>query len=254
MFKNDYIKSELQCFDKNILKTDFQSFLNKQYNYKENYLQKKFDYGFDGYSYLGQKDSSNQYETDLLHSFVISDFCDKNLFPKEFKNFMNLEWEKLQFQIRNLELKIIQQLDVKGLEDFYTGNIGHMISCNFYPKTKDFSFTAKDNIRLSEHTDVSLFTIFPFGFDSDFYYQNSKGEWIQIEATNNIVVFPGYLLEVFTKGKIKALNHCVKLPENRNSERFSFAYFSLPYPNRKFKMANKNYTSENYFEEYLNLF
>jgi hypothetical protein len=254
VFKNDYIKSDLQCFDKNILKSGFQSFLNENLNYKETFLQKNFKYGFDGYSFLGQKDSSNQYETDLLHSFVISDFCDQSLFPKEFQNFMDLEWKKLQIQIRKLELEIIQQLNINGLENFYNENIGHMISCNYYPKTELFNFSAKNNTRLSEHTDVSLFTIFPFGFDKDFYYQNFKGEWIQIEATNNIVVFPGYLLEVFTKGKIKALKHCVKLPENRNTERFSFAYFSLPYPNRKFKMAYKNYTSESYFEEYLNLF
>lgn len=254
MFKNDYIKSELQCFDKNILKSGFQSFLNENSDYKETFLQKTFKYGFDGYSFLGQKDSSNQYETDLLHSFVISDFCKKECFPKEFQSFMKHEWKTLQNKIRDLELSIIETLDIPELKEFYKSDIGHMISCNFYPKTEHFNFSAKNNTRLSEHTDVSLFTIFPFGFDSDFFYQNSKNEWVQIEATNNIIVFPGYLLEVFSKGKIKALNHCVKLPENRNSERFSFAYFSLPYPNRKFKMAGKNYTSESYFEAYLNLF
>lgn len=254
MFKNDYIKSDLQCFDNSILKTGFQSFLKANTNYKENFLQKKYNYGFDGYSYLGQKDSSNQYETDLLHSFVISDFRNSNLFPEEFQDFMKFEWGNLQNKIRILERELIQKLAFPGLLDFYEAHIGHMISCNYYPKTEPFNYTAKNNTRLSEHRDVSLFTIFPFGFDRDFYYQNSKKEWVQIEATNNIVIFPGYLLEVFTNGKIKALNHCVKLPENRNSERFSFAYFSLPYPNRQFEVAGKNYSSENYFKEYLNLF
>lgn len=254
MFKNDYIKSDLKCFDKNILKTGFQSFLKGDTHYKEQFLQKHFNYGFDGYSFLGQKDSSNQYETDLLHSFVISDFCEAKIFPLEFQQFLQSEWNTLQKNIRALERDIIKKLNIQGLDEFYNKHIGHMISCNYYPQTKNINFSAKNNTRLSEHTDVSLFTVFPFGFDNDFYYQNSKNEWVQIEATNNIIIFPGYLLEVFTEGKLKALNHCVKLPENRNTERFSFAYFSLPYPNRTFQMAEKDYTSESYFEEYLNLF
>ena len=137
---------------------------------------------------------------------------------------------------------------------FYQEHIGHMISCNYYPPTQPLDSSSNDNNRLSEHTDVSLFTIFPFGFDSDFYFQNEKGEWVNIKPTDDIIVFPGYLLECFTQGKWKALNHKVSLPKNRRNERFSFAYFSLPYPKRKFKIGKKKYSSESYFEQYLNLF
>ncbi|MFC2109252.1 2OG-Fe(II) oxygenase family protein [Bacteroidota bacterium] len=254
MFKNGYVKSDLKSFSNKKLKTAFYNFLQQDPNYKENYLQKNFSYGFDGYSYLGQEDSSNQYASDLLHSFVISDFSHPDKFPKEFYNFFKNEWAQLQHQIRKIEREIIQQLNISDLEEFYQKHIGHMISCNYYPKTENFSKTLKNNTRLSEHTDVSLFTVFPFGFDSDFFYQNSENEWVQLEATDQIVIFPGYLLEYYTNGKIKALNHCVKLPESKNKERFSFAYFSLPYPKHEFLIGKEILNSENYFEKYLELF
>ncbi len=254
MFKNGYVKSDVKSFSNKKLKTAFQDFLKKDKSYKKNYLQKEFSYGFDGYSYLGQEDSSNQYASDLLHSFVLSDFCDPNNFPKEFCDFYAKQWQELQAEIRKLETQIIQQLALPGLSEFYTEHIGHMISCNFYPKTNGFSTTAKNKTRLSEHTDVSLFTIFPFGFDRDFFYQNSKQEWVQIDATDQVVIFPGYLLQYYTQGKIKALNHCVRLPENKNEDRFSFAYFSLPYPKHQFKIGKEVLSSERYFENYLSLF
>ena len=254
MFKNGYLKSDINSFTNENLKNGFELFLKQQSSYKEQFSQKKYNYGFDGYSFLGQEDSSNQYATDLLHSFVISDFRDANLFPKEFQHFFSLEWIALQKKIKELEISILKELQIPGLNKFYVENIGHMISCNYYPKTEMYDFTAKNKTRLSAHTDVSLFTIFPFGFDRDFYYEDANKNWVQIEATNKIVIFPGYLLELHSQGRIKALNHCVKMPEKRNTERFSFAYFSLPYPKHSFKIADQDFTSEQYFEKYLNLF
>ncbi|MFT5878633.1 MAG: isopenicillin N synthase-like dioxygenase, partial [Salibacteraceae bacterium] len=104
------------------------------------------------------------------------------------------------------------------------------------------------------HEDVSLFTIFPFGFDSDFQYQNRGSEWQKIPATTDIVIFPESLLESFTNGEIKALNHKVVLPKTTNEKRFSFAYFLLPYPKREFTVNGKKIRSEDYFENYLALF
>lgn len=252
MFKKGFYKSELKSFDLIEIEKSFNSFLSTNFEYKEQFLQSNYSYGFDGYSYLGQKNSTNQYSTDLLHSFVISDFIDFNLFPKEFHSFFLKKWDTLQTEIRALEKFILSELNIDGLIDFYDNNIGHMISCNYYPKIENR--TIKQPERLSMHTDVSLLTVFPFGFDSDFYFEDSNGKWQNIEATNQVVVFPGYLLEKISKGKIKALNHKVILPEIRDSERFSFAYFSLPYPNKKFEINNKSTTSEEYFKDYLSLF
>jgi isopenicillin N synthase-like dioxygenase len=54
-------------------------------------------------------------------------------------------------------------------------------------------------------------------------------------------------------GDIQALNHAVKRTDT-DKERYSFAFFSLPYPERAFKINQKAYTSSTYFEQYLNLF
>lgn len=254
VFKNGYYQTKSRSFDVHLIQKGLLDFIEHDSAYKSQYLQKNYHYGFDGYSYMGQEDSTNQYATDLLHSFVISDFEKQENFPKEFNPFFKKDWMVLEAKIRELELEIIKELDYPGLLEFYQQHMGHMISCNYYPPTQPIDENLDVNTRLSEHTDVSLFTIFPFGFDSDFYFENEKGEWVNIAPTNDIIVFPGYLLECFTLGKWKALNHKVSLPKNRTKERFSFAYFSLPYPIRAFIMAQKEYTSERYFEQYLNLF
>lgn len=252
MFKKGFYISDLISFDRKEIEKCFLKFLDADFEYKKQFLQSSFNYGFDGYSYLGQQDSTNQYASDLLHSLVISDFTDYKKFPLQFHSFFENRWNKLQVEIRKLERNIIEELQIEGLLDFYQSTIGHMISCNYYPKVEDKDL--KQEERLSDHTDVSLFTIFPFGFDSDFYFEDENGKWQNIEPTNKVVVFPGYLLDKFTNGKIKALNHKVKMPYNRGEERFSFAYFSLPYPKKKFELNKKQITSEEYFEEYLKLF
>lgn len=253
VFKNGFYQTKSKSFKDKTIRQCLVNFIAREKEYKSKYLQKNYNYGFDGYSFMGQKDSSNQYFSDLLHSFVISDFQEKDNFPKEFFPFFKKYWLELQTKIKNLELEIIIQLNYPGLEEFYLQNIGHMISCNYYPPQKEV-FSMETKIRLSEHTDVSLFTIFPFGFDSDFYFENLEGEWINIPPTDDIIVFPGYLLECFTQKKWKALNHKVALSQSEETERFSFAYFSLPYPKRKFLMAGEGQTSENYFKKYLELF
>ena len=71
-FKSEgYIQLENPLFSSESIKKCFKDFLNRENDYKTNYLQKHFNYGFDGYSYMGQEDSSNQYDDDMLYSFVI---------------------------------------------------------------------------------------------------------------------------------------------------------------------------------------
>lgn len=254
VFKNGFFQTDSRSFKDSGLKQSLVNFIEKEEEYKSSFLQRNYDYGFDGYSYLGQEDSSNQYASDLLHSFVISDFVKPDGFPREFEGFFELEWKPLQEKVKQLELEIIDKLDIQGLKEFYQNHIGHMISCNFYPRIENLtmSFDAKE--RLSEHTDVSLFTIFPFGFDGDFFFEDSNNTWVNIPPTNDIIVFPGYLLELISNGQIKALNHKVNMPKNKNVERFSFAYFSLPYPNHSFQIRHEMMTSEQYFEKYLRQF
>jgi hypothetical protein len=233
------------------LKTSFDRFLKQPMSYKREYLQAHFNSGFDGYSFMGQKDSSNQYDTDLLHSFVLSEFSDKSHFPKEFSRFLEDDWDTLISKIRTIELSLIEALNIKGLKAFYNQSIGHMVSCNYYPKMVDSE--SHQQLRLSKHIDVSLFTVFIFGVESGFSYQNFQNKREVLFATDNVVVFPGYLLEFLTKGKYKALEHQVDFTEF-NKERYSFAFFSLPKPKQDLNFNDLKFTSESYFENYLSLF
>lgn len=233
------------------LKSGFNQFLKQHESYKKEFLQTHYNCGFDGYSYMGQKDSSNQYDTDLLHSFVLSEFSDKKRFPIEFQGFLKDDWDALISKIKTIELEVIQALSIKGLKDFYDKSIGHMVSCNYYPKLNNSDNNAV--LRLSKHIDVSLFTVFVFGVENGFSYQNIQKEKEVLFASDNVVVFPGYLLEYLTKGKYKALEHQVDFTRV-DKERFSFAFFSLPKPNQHLKFDDIDFTSESYFENYLSLF
>lgn len=233
------------------LKTSFNQFLKQPEFYKKEFLQIHYNSGFDGYSFMGQKDSSNQYDTDLLHSFVLSEFSDKARFPKEFSRFLDHDWNALISKIRAIELCLIKTLNIKGLKEFYDKSIGHMVSCNYYPKLKASGHN--NALRLSKHVDVSLFTVFVFGVENGFSYQNMKSKKEALFAQDNVVVFPGYLLEFLTNGKYKALEHQVDFTEI-NKERFSFAFFSLPKPKQDLSFNDLQFTSASYFENYLSLF
>ena len=77
-------------------------------------------------------------------------------------------------------------------------------------------------VRLTEHPDASLVTVFPFGVDDDFEYQDAAGRWRRLPSDGGAVAFAGHLLEWMSGGRAKALNHRVRLGGSRR-ERFSFA-------------------------------
>mgnify|MGYP001552213800 CR=1 FL=1 len=121
-----------------LLKLAFSNFLKQSKAYKNSFLQCEFEYGFDGYSFMGQENSSNQYASDLLHSFVLSEFSQTKAFPVEFHWFLTKQWNPLISKIKSIELKLIEQLKIPGLKELYNESIGHMVSCNYYPKLDSF--------------------------------------------------------------------------------------------------------------------
>ncbi|WP_299553436.1 2OG-Fe(II) oxygenase family protein [Seonamhaeicola sp.] len=233
-----------------VLKKGFKAFLEKPEVYKRDYLQAHYKGAFDGYSYLGQKDSLNQYDTDLLHSFVLSEFSKKEDFPKAFHPFLTQEWDHLITRIRQVEWEIMDDLKIPGLRQFYEANIGHMVSCNYYPPVNE---SVSSELRLSKHVDVSLFTVFVFGVPEGFAHHNALGQKQVLKTVDNIIVFPGYLLEYLTKGAYKALGHQVDFT-NKSLERFSFAFFSIPKPFQHLEFHGRQFTSEAYYQNYLSLF
>ncbi|MDO5615805.1 MAG: 2OG-Fe(II) oxygenase family protein [Cruoricaptor ignavus] len=244
------VQSGLEVESSEQLEKDFKSFLQQPIEYRNRYLQKNASGGLQGYSYMGQTDSKNQYPTDLLHSFVLSDAYGFSFFPNEFQDFCNNHWERLTTKIKNLEKKLLQELGFGSLCALYDEHISYLLSCNYYPAMGEVS--DGQTSRLSAHEDISLFTTFVFGSRKGFSYSNEE-VFLPLDSELEIVIFPGYFLETITKEKIKALKHRVEL-KDMLQERFSFAFFSIPAPKKNFFDFGLSITSEEYYDNYLSLF
>lgn len=254
-----YLIAPCPAIDSSEIQQAFSSFIHQQRSHQLQFLQKEYGLAYDGFSYYGQTDSSHQAHDDLISTFVLSEFYPVERYPPEFHRFLNGRWKEVVQVVRTLETELLTQLDMPGLLDFYRRNIGHMVSNNYYPPLKEFTTKAAGNTRLSAHPDASLFTVFPFGIDQelelDVTGKNGEPTWQSVDAADSILIYPGYLTEMWTRGEIKAMNHRVRLSENRTAERFSFSLFSLPIPQREFQMPGRGpTTSEEYFDAYSALF
>lgn len=239
------------------LPANLKSFVQQSLSYRSNYLQSKFNVAFDGYSFDGQTDSINQGPDDPLHSFVLSDFSELQRFPDQFQSFLQHAWPQIKQWVARYERDLLTQIDQQATGEHqllaqYDQQFGHMLSANYYPAQATRQQPAPKH-RLSEHPDVSLMTVFPFGVDACFEYQHpATGQWQTVEP-NKPFVFAGHLLEYLTDGHIKPLNHRVRYAST-DSERFSFALFSLPYPTVTMtSRLGTAITAQAYFKAHLSL-
>ena len=254
-----YLVTSCAALDSSELQEAFRSFICRNRDYQLRFLQKQYGYAYDGFSYYGQSDSSHQAEDDLISTFVLSEFYPVERYPVEFHGFLSGSWKEVEKTVRSLEIDLLTQLDIPGLLNFYQQNAGHMVSNNHYPPVQEFTTTAAGNTRLSAHPDASLFTVFPFGIDEELELEQTgeSGEpvWQSVDASESILLYPGYLMEMWTHGAIKAMNHRVRLGKDGAAERFTFSFFSLPFPLREFDMPGRGMmTSEGYFDAYGALF
>lgn len=247
MFQNGYLNTGVKALSSKELQDAFESFLLQDESYRLRFLQSEFRNSIDGYSFMGQKDSLNQYDFDQLHSFVLSRFNPLVHFPEEFRDFLENSWEPIMDSVKHVERQIISELNIKDLSLLYRDHVDHMISANYYPPQ-----VRLNDLRLSRHVDVSLLTVFPFGVDEDLEFCIGD-QWISVSKTDEIVVFPGYLMEKVTCGKIKAVSHRVN-SRDKSVERFSFAVFSIPIPDHTFFLCGRQMNSQAYMNEYLALF
>tara|TARA_B100000809_G_scaffold249300_2_gene280438 strand:+ start:9620 stop:10384 length:765 start_codon:yes stop_codon:yes gene_type:complete len=248
-------ESNLELKSDASIKSAFRDFLKKSLEYRSGFLQSEYNIAFDGYSFMGQQDSLNQYDSDMLHSFVLSDFQEVENFPKEFYEFLYGEWNSILEFVKAAEIKLVAKINNPILSELYASDVmGYMMSCNYYPKTNDCSQVAKNQTRLSAHKDVSLFTTFPYGISEGLSFENSAGLKVEVGNKKKVFSFPGYFMEYVTGNKISGLIHQVELPKRLDTERFSFALFSMPKPNSTLTIDGKEMYSEDYYKEYLQLF
>lgn len=233
--------------DSQRLKDSMISFLERDVNYRSQFSQQNFDIGFDGYSFPGQEDSINQAYDDHLHSMVISEFYPISKYPKEFEKYIETVFPKLIDEVKNtLDLKKVS-LEL-GLED----NLGFSFSVNYYPSYKDSG--SPNGLRLTEHIDGSLLTIFPYGFGEGLQIKGNEN-WEHLPSSQSAICFPGFMMDLATNGMIPALNHRLCWEENLNTGRFAFALFIVPKPNVILDLGVKGkMKTEEYYDNYLSLF
>ena len=256
---NGYVVTSRAALDGGGARAALRAFMAREQGYRERFLQSAYGRGYDGYSYYGQEDSSHQAADDLISTFVMSEFYAHERYPLEFQAFLRKGWKDVLATVRTLEVALIAALGIPGLSTFCRASVGHMMSNNYYPPTQQFSAAAAGNTRLSAHPDVSLFTVFPFGIDAELELEADDGKgvraWRPVDASDSVLVYPGYLMEMWTQGGIRAMNHRVRLGADRTAERCSFSVFSLPFPGRTFEMPGRGaMSSEEYFEAYAALF
>lgn len=234
------------ALEPDLLRRSLMEFLGRDPYYKEKFLQSQYEYGFDGYSFLGQEDSLNQYPEDQLFSFVLSTETPQHKFPTEFHRYLQEEFPVVLEKVKAIEMEILKKHFTDKEIEFYKNHITHMISCNYYPA----GFTGEK--RLTAHPDASLLSVFPYGNPKGLMTE-SEGKPFSVDESvpmhNTAFVFSGYLSEFLTQGRIKAFNHWVDsvTPED---ERFSFAIFSIPKREAKGNWGDAN----SYFRAYLELF
>ncbi len=245
LVEKGFYDTKIKSLDAEPIRAALAEFMNRPLAKRMPFLQKQIDSVFDGYSFQGQTDSLNQGADDLVHTFVISEFTEASKFPNEFQSFLNQEFKAISESVSQLEKRLVEELQLP----INHAQVGHMVSCNFYPAQGENMHP----LLLSEHPDVSLFTIFPFGVDDQLEYED-HGIWKSFPASDSMVILSGFFAETISEGRIKALNHRVKARAKNNLERFSFAFFSIPAPKQKFTHLNETFFTEDYFKSYIALF
>ena len=120
LLKTDgYLVTPYAALNNDELLASFRAFANTDRAYKQRFMQKEYGYAYDGYSYVGQADSSHQAEDDLVSTFVLSEFFALDRYPAEFQGFLNCGWKTVLGVVRSLELELLTQLDMPALLDFY---------------------------------------------------------------------------------------------------------------------------------------
>jgi len=221
--------TDIPVFELHDLPAALRSFSARPFSERQRYTQDNYGVAFDGYSWPGQVDSLNQGPEDGLHSFVFSDFLHPTRYPREFQPFLASHWPAVSAAVRELEQSVLTELELAQVASQHRRHFGHMMSANFYPALTGSSFSP-GGLRLTEHPDVSLLTVFPFGIVSEFQYRDANGDWVDLPTCNRVVVFAGDLLQWITDGEVAALHHRVARRPGDSAERFSFALFSLPKP------------------------
>lgn len=195
-------------------------FFGREQDYKD-----RFQKGFFGYSPLGHERTDDCPDPTPVECFVIGEDDTEGALPRELRTTRSAYFEACVLIAEQIFGTLVTALafDTVGLSrrDFQ-----FTLQVNFYPSCKDLG--RRPTLRMGDHVDPGVMTIFPAGVDGQLEYLNASNRWTRVERSDRVTVIAGKALEFLTGGRIPALRHRVAAASDSHEERFAFPFTIIP--------------------------
>ena len=214
-------------------------FFNLSFDQKNQYAHPEMA-GARGYTPFGKETALGETVPDLKefwhHGPQVNQLFDprisSNITVNEIPDF-NKEFDKLFLALHDLGMEVLKAiaLILDKDQNFFTpwvqkGN--SVLRLIHYPPVEDKS----NSLRARAHEDINLITLLVGAEESGLEVQNSKGEWIPIEAeSKSIVCNIGDMMQLVTRNRLKSTTHrVVDYNSLQPKSRYSMPFFLHPSP------------------------
>ena len=219
--------------------TKSKQFFNLPFDQKNQYAHPEMA-GARGYTPFGKETALGETVPDLKefwhHGPQVNESFDSriasNITVNEIPDF-NKEFDKLFLALNDLGMQVLKAiaLILDKDQNFFTpwvqkGN--SVLRLIHYPPVEDKS----NSLRARAHEDINLITLLVGAEESGLEVQNSKGEWIPIEAeSKSIVCNIGDMMQLVTRNRLKSTTHrVVDYNSLQPKSRYSMPFFLHPSP------------------------
>ena len=219
--------------------TKSKQFFNLPFEQKNQYAHPEIA-GARGYTPFGKETALGETVPDLKefwhHGPQVNQLFDprisSNITVNEIPDF-NKEFDKLFLALHDLGMEVLKAiaLILDKDQNFFIpwvqkGN--SVLRLIHYPPVEDKS----NSLRARAHEDINLITLLVGAEESGLEVQNSKGEWIPIEAeSKSIVCNIGDMMQLVTRNRLKSTTHrVVDYNSLQPKSRYSMPFFLHPSP------------------------
>ena len=214
-------------------------FFNLPFDKKNQYAHPEIA-GARGYTPFGKETALGENVPDLKefwhHGPQVNESFDSriasNIKVNEVTDF-NKDFDKLFLALHDLGMEVLKAiaLILDRDQNFFTPwvqNGNSVLRLIHYPPVEDKS----NSLRARAHEDINLITLLVGAEESGLEVQNSKGEWIPIEAeSKSIVCNIGDMMQLVTRNKLKSTTHrVVDYNSLQPKSRYSMPFFLHPSP------------------------
>jgi isopenicillin N synthase-like dioxygenase len=219
--------------------TKSKQFFNLPFDQKNQYAHPEMA-GARGYTPFGKETALGETVPDLKefwhHGPQVNEAFDSriasNIKVNEISDF-NKGFDELFLALHNLGMEVLKAiaLILDKDQNFFIpwvqkGN--SVLRLIHYPPVEDKS----NSLRARAHEDINLITLLVGAEESGLEVQNSKGEWIPIEAeSKSIVCNIGDMMQLVTRNRLKSTTHrVVDYNSLQPKSRYSMPFFLHPSP------------------------